>query len=87
MANIRLFNQETIQNKKRGTIILTYITIWLRMYVYYYKYTCQGYRIYVYNNPRKKERKIVTTPVKSAHREACTRGCADGPAMWGDNAP
>ena len=35
----------------------------------------------------KKERKMVTTPVKDANRETCTRGCAIGPAMWGDNAP
>jgi hypothetical protein len=28
--------------------------------------------------------KFVTTPVKNAQRVACTRGCADGPAMWGN---
>jgi len=36
---------------------------------------------------RKKEIKMVTKPVKSAQREECTRGCADGLAMWGSNAP
>ena len=36
---------------------------------------------------RKKERKMVTTPIKNAQCVACTRGCADGPAMWGDSAP
>jgi len=36
---------------------------------------------------RKKERKMVTTSFKNAQRVACTRGCADGPAMWGDSAP
>ena len=35
----------------------------------------------------KKERKMVTTPVKNAQRVACTRGWADDPAMWWDNAP
>ena len=36
---------------------------------------------------RKKERKMVTTSVTIAQRVSCTRGCADGPAMWGDSAP
>ena len=36
---------------------------------------------------RKKERKMVITPVKNAQRVACTRGCANGPAMWGNIAP
>ena len=30
---------------------------------------------------RKKERKWLQHPLKGAHREACTRGCAFGPAM------
>jgi len=33
--------------------------------------------------PTKNEMKFVTTPVKNAHRVAYTRGCAEGPAMWG----
>ena len=37
--------------------------------------------------PRKKERKMVTTPVINAQRVACTKGYVEGPAMWGDNAP
>jgi len=33
------------------------------------------------------EMKFVTTPFKSARRVACTRGCAEGPAMWGNCVP
>ena len=33
---------------------------------------------------RKERKKVVTTPVNIAQREACTRGCAKGPAMWGN---
>ena len=33
------------------------------------------------------EMKFVTTPVKIAQREACDRGCANGPAMWGNCVP
>ena len=36
---------------------------------------------------RKKERKMVTPPVKNAQRVACIRGCTDGPAMWGGQCP
>ena len=36
---------------------------------------------------RKKERKMVTTSVKNVQRVACTRGCDEGPAMWGDGGP
>ena len=36
---------------------------------------------------RKKQRKMATTPIKSAHREACTRSCVDGSTVWGDSAP
>ena len=35
----------------------------------------------------KERKKVVTTPVKIAHREACTRGCANGPAFWGTVSP
>ena len=38
-------------------------------------------------NREKNEMKLVTTPVKIAQRVACTRGCAVGPAMWGNSVP
>jgi hypothetical protein len=31
--------------------------------------------------------KLVTTPVKGAQCVACTRVCAAGPAIWGNNVP
>ena len=37
---------------------------------------------------KKNEMKLVTTPIfLGAQRKACSRCCADGPAMWGNYAP
>ena len=40
-----------------------------------------------FNGSSRNEMKLLKTSVKIAQRVACTSGCADGPAMWGNNVP
>ena len=62
-----------------------HLSIYLSNYRFIYIFVYLSIYLSIY---LKNVMKFVSTPVKShIQHVSCTRGCADGPAMWGNSVP